>query len=103
MRPARSASPGSTSPTCRSNCRAASYIVVTGVKQRFGNCVEFSAKSHELPEQGDLINTGRLVPVYPLTEGLHPKAMRRFTKWAVDHCAPFVPDVVPGAFAPTRS
>jgi ATP-dependent DNA helicase RecG len=72
-----------------------SYIVVTGVKQRFGNAVEFSAKSHELPEQGDLINTGRLVPVYPLTEGLHPKAMRRFTKWAVDHCAPFVPDVVP--------
>jgi ATP-dependent DNA helicase RecG len=72
------------------------YIVVTGVKQRFGNAVEFSAKSHELPEQGDLINTGRLVPVYPLTEGLHPKAMRRFTKWAVDHCAPFVPDVVPG-------
>ena len=74
-----------------------SYIVVTGVKQRFGNAVEFSAKSHELPEQGDLINTGRLVPVYPLTEGLHPKAMRRFTKWAVDHCAPFVPDVVPGS------
>jgi ATP-dependent DNA helicase RecG len=72
------------------------YIVVTGVKQRFGNAVEFSAKSHELPEQGDLINTGRLVPVYPLTEGLHPKAMRRFTKWAVDHCAPFVPDVTPG-------
>ncbi|HEY7094735.1 MAG TPA: ATP-dependent DNA helicase RecG, partial [Ktedonobacterales bacterium] len=67
------------------------------VKQRFGNAVEFSAKSHELPEQGDLINTGRLVPVYPLTEGLHPKAMRRFTKWAVDHCAPFVPDVVPGS------
>jgi ATP-dependent DNA helicase RecG len=73
------------------------YIVVTGVKQRFGNAVEFSAKSHELPEQGDLINTGRLVPVYPLTEGLHPKSMRRFTKWAVDHCAPFVPDVVPGS------
>jgi ATP-dependent DNA helicase RecG len=74
-----------------------SYIVVTGVKQRFGNAIEFSAKSHELPEQGDLINTGRLVPVYPLTEGLHPKAMRRFTKWAVDHCAPYVPDVVPGS------
>jgi ATP-dependent DNA helicase RecG len=74
-----------------------SYVVVTGVKQRFGNAVEFSAKSHELPEQGDLINTGRLVPVYPLTEGLHPKAMRRFTKWAVDHCAPFVSDVVPGS------
>jgi ATP-dependent DNA helicase RecG len=73
------------------------YIVVTGVKQRFGNRVEFSVRSHELPEQGDLINTGRLVPVYPLTEGLHPKAMRRFTKWAVDHCAAFVPEHLPPA------
>jgi ATP-dependent DNA helicase RecG len=71
------------------------YIVLTGVKQRFGNRVEFAVKSYELPEQGDLINTGRLVPVYPLTEGLHPKAMRRFTKWAVDHCAGFVPEHLP--------
>ena len=72
-------------------------IVVTGVKQRFGNRVEFAVKSHELPEQGDLINTGRLVPVYPLTEGLHPKAMRRFAKWTVDHCVGFVPDHLPSA------
>ncbi|HLY29687.1 MAG TPA: ATP-dependent DNA helicase RecG, partial [Ktedonobacterales bacterium] len=73
------------------------YIVVTGIKQRFGNRVEMSVRSHELPEQGDLINTGRLVPVYPLTEGLHPKALRRFTKWAVDHCASFLPDALPPA------
>ncbi|HZC06573.1 MAG TPA: ATP-dependent DNA helicase RecG [Ktedonobacterales bacterium] len=72
-----------------------SYIVMTGVKQRFGNSVQFSVRSHELPEQGDLINTGRLTPVYPLTEGLNPKAMRKFAKWAVDHCAPFVTDHVP--------
>ena len=71
------------------------YVVVTGIKQRFGNRVEFSVRSHELPEQGDLINTGRLVPVYGLTEGLSPKVMRRFTKWAVDHCAALVPDHLP--------
>ncbi|HET8906162.1 MAG TPA: ATP-dependent DNA helicase RecG [Ktedonobacterales bacterium] len=71
------------------------HIVMTGTKQRFGNRVEFAVKSHELPEQGDLINTGRLVPVYGLTEGLSPKVMRRFTKWAVDRCAPFVPEHLP--------
>ncbi|HST86745.1 MAG TPA: ATP-dependent DNA helicase RecG, partial [Ktedonobacterales bacterium] len=71
------------------------YLVVTGVKKRFGNSVEFGVQSHELPEQGDLIHTGRLVPVYPLTEGLHPKVMRRITKWAVDHCAAFVPEHLP--------
>jgi ATP-dependent DNA helicase RecG len=72
-----------------------SYLVVTGVKQRFGNKIEFSVRSHELPEQGDLVNTGRLVPTYPLTEGLNAKALRRFTKWVVDRYAAMVPDYLP--------
>ncbi len=72
-----------------------SYLVVTGVKQRFGNKIEFNVRTHELPEQGDLLNTGRLVPTYPLTEGLHPKALRRFTKWVVDRYAAMVPDHLP--------
>ncbi|HZT99671.1 MAG TPA: ATP-dependent DNA helicase RecG [Ktedonobacteraceae bacterium] len=72
-----------------------SYLVVTGVKQRFGNKVEFTVRSHELPEQGDLLNTGRLVPIYPLTEGLHAKTLRRFTKWVVDRYAAMVPDHLP--------
>ena len=72
-----------------------SYLVVTGVKQRFGNKVEFSVRSHELPEQGDLLNTGRLVPTYPLTEGLHAKSLRRFTKWVVDRYAAMIPEFLP--------
>src|SRR2546429_443844 len=74
-----------------------SYLVVTGVKQRFGNKIEFSVRSHELPEQGDLVNTGRLVPVYSLTEGLHAKSLRRFTKWAVDRYAAMIPDHLPAS------
>ncbi len=70
-------------------------IVVTGVKQRFGNSIQFTVRSHELPEQGDLVNTGRLVPVYPLTEGLSAKTLRRATKWAVDRCADLVSDYLP--------
>ncbi len=73
------------------------WIVLTGVKQRIGNRVEMSVRSHELPEQGDLINTGRLVPVYPLTEGLTPRVLRRTIKWAVDHCAGFLPEHMPAA------
>src|SRR6266849_765459 len=77
-----------------------SYLVVTGVKQRFGNKIEFSVRSHELPEQGDLLNTGRLVPTYQLTEGLHARTLRRFTKWVVDRYAAMIPDYLP---APVRS
>jgi ATP-dependent DNA helicase RecG len=70
-------------------------IVVTGVKQRFGNAVQLTARSHELPEQGDLLSTGRLVPIYPLTEGLSAKTVRRATKWAVDRCAHLLTDYLP--------
>ncbi|GCE19625.1 ATP-dependent DNA helicase RecG [Dictyobacter kobayashii] len=73
------------------------YLVVTGVKQRFGNKVEFSVRSHELPEQGDLLNTGRMVPIYPLTEGLNAKALRRFTKYVVDRYAKMIPDYLPSS------
>ncbi len=71
------------------------YLVVTGIKQRFGNKVEFTVRTHELPEQGDLLNTGRMVPVYALTEGLYAKSLRRYTKWAVDHYAYAVPEHMP--------
>src|SRR5438874_1136949 len=79
------------------NAAKGSYLVVTGLKQRFGNKIEFSVRSHELPEQGDLLNTGRLVPIYPLTEGLHAKTLRRFTKWVVDRYAAMVPDHLPAS------
>ncbi|GAC1463919.1 MAG: ATP-dependent DNA helicase RecG [Ktedonobacteraceae bacterium] len=71
------------------------YLVVTGIKQRFGNKVEFSVRSHELPEQGDLLNTGRMVPIYALTEGLHAKTLRRFTKYVADRYAQMVPEHLP--------
>jgi ATP-dependent DNA helicase RecG len=71
------------------------YLVVTGIKQRFGNKVEFSVRSHELPEQGDLLNTGRMVPIYSLTEGLHAKTLRRFTKYVVDRYAQMLPEHLP--------
>ena len=70
-----------------------SYLVVTGIKQRFGNKVEFSVRTHELPDTGDLLNTGRLVPTYPLTEGLHAKTLRRFTKWVVTVTPPCFPTI----------
>src|SRR2546422_4977849 len=37
-----------------------SYLVVTGVKQRFGNKIEFSVRSHELPEQRSEEHTSEL-------------------------------------------
>jgi ATP-dependent DNA helicase RecG len=85
------------------NAAKGEYLVVTGEKKRFGNKVEFNVRSHELPEQGDLLNTGRMVPVYPLTEGLHAKTLRRYTKWTADHYAHAIPDHLPTWLRATAS
>jgi ATP-dependent DNA helicase RecG len=73
------------------------WLVVTGVKQRFGNKVTFTVRSHELPEKGELLNTGILVPIYSLTEGLHARTMRRLTRWVVDRYAAMIPEHLPAS------
>ena len=45
----------------------------------------------------DPIHTARLVPVYPLTEGLWPRTVRRLIKEAVDAFADRVPDAMPAS------
>ncbi len=77
------------------NASKGDYLVVTGIKQRFGNKIEFSVRSHEFPEQNDLLNTGRLVPIYALTEGLHAKTLRRLTKQAVDRYVGYLNEHLP--------
>lgn len=43
----------------------------------------------------DPVNFGRIVPVYPLTEGLSQKVMRRIMKEVVDCYLPFVQELIP--------
>jgi len=45
----------------------------------------------------DPIHTARLVPVYPLTEGLYPRVLRRLVKEIVDSFADQVPDATPAS------
>lgn len=45
--------------------------------------------------EGDSIHVGRIVPVYPLTEGLHLKALRKAMHAAVEAYCPQIPDPVP--------
>ncbi len=48
-------------------------------------------------ELGESIHVGRIVPVYPLTEGLHLKALRKAMHAAVDAFGKQVPDPLPVA------
>jgi ATP-dependent DNA helicase RecG len=59
--------------------------------------VEWIAEGKELAEvmEADPVNFGRTVPVYPLTEGLNQKTMRKVLKEVVDGFSQFLVTVLP--------
>ncbi len=57
-----------------------------------------------LSEEGDeSIHTGRIVPVYPLTESLPQRAMRRILWNAVEQYAPLAPESMPAEIRERRA
>lgn len=58
---------------------------------------EWLGEGEELAEvlARDPVNFGRIVPVYPLTEGVHQKTMRKIMKEAVERFAPCVESLLP--------
>jgi len=70
-------------------------IVISGRVKLFNGRFVFESPEWEPMEEGDLIHTGRLVPVYPLTEGLHQRQVRKMIKGVVDLWARQVPGFLP--------
>ncbi len=69
-------------------------IVLSGRVRLFNGRFVFESPEWE-PEEGDLTHTGRLVPIYPLTEGLSQRVVRRLVKSAVDRWANSIIDFLP--------
>jgi ATP-dependent DNA helicase RecG len=59
-------------------------IAISGTVSVFKGHKVFESPEWELLQDKELIHTGRLVPVYPLTQGLYPRQVRKWTKEAVD-------------------
>ncbi len=77
-------------------------IVLSGRVRLFNGRFVFESPEWE-PEEGDLTHTGRLVPIYPLTEGLSQRVVRRLVKSAVDRWANAIIDFMPGDIKTGRS
>ncbi|MFQ6057863.1 MAG: ATP-dependent DNA helicase RecG [Anaerolineae bacterium] len=69
-------------------------IVISGRVDKYLGRLTFQSPSWE-PLEKELIHTARLVPVYPLTEGLSARWLRRLMKRTVDHWAPRMPEHLP--------
>ena len=71
-------------------------VVISGRVEVFKGQKQFQSPEMEvLGGQENLIHTGRLVPVYPLTEGLGSRRMRNMVRQALDRWAPYIEDPLP--------
>jgi len=70
-------------------------LVISGRVSAWKGNLVFESPEWEKLEDKELVHTGRLVPVYPLTAGLYPRALRKLMKGAVDDFAPALSDYLP--------
>lgn len=72
-------------------------IIVSGRVSLFKGTLVFESPEWEKISGRELVHTGRLVPVYPLTAGLYPRMVRKLLKELVDTYAPSLPDYLPNS------
>ena len=70
-------------------------VVLSGRVSLFNGRHVFESPEWELAEDKELVHTGRLVPLYPLTQGLRPRQVRKLMKTVVDQWAWQVEDFLP--------
>ena len=76
--------------------RAGTQVVISGRVNVFRGQFVFESPEYELLQgEEELVHTGRLVPVYPSTERLPQRTLRRFVKQALDACLRQVTDFLP--------
>jgi len=74
-------------PYLAKNFRTNARIAISGIVSSFKGQRVFESPEWELIQTRELIHTARLVPIYPLTSGLYPRQVRKWTKEAVDSWA----------------
>lgn len=70
-------------------------LVISGRVSLFKGRHVFESPEWELVEDKELTHTGRLVPLYPLTQGLRPRQVRKLMKEVVGQWAWQVEDFLP--------
>ncbi len=70
-------------------------VVLSGRVSLFKERHVFESPEWELLEATELIHTGRLVPLYPLTQGLRPRQVRKLMKEVIDQWTWQIEDFLP--------
>ena len=78
-------------------------IVISGRVGLFKGSYVFQSPEWELVGDEDLIHTGRLVPLYPLTQGLRSRQVRKLMKEVIDQWARSLVDFLPSEVKKRRN
>ena len=71
-------------------------VAISGRVEVYKSQLQFQSPEFELlDKQEGLIHTGRMVPVYPLTQGLTPRRMRSMVRQALDTWGSLLEDFLP--------
>ncbi len=70
-------------------------IVLSGRLSIFKDQPVFESPEWEILEDKELVHTGRLVPLYPLTKGLYPRTVRKMMKQVIDRWSPEIAEFLP--------
>ncbi|GAB4576139.1 MAG: hypothetical protein Kow0077_31130 [Anaerolineae bacterium] len=81
-------------PYLQHEIKKGEQLVVSGKVEQYLGRLSMNNPDWELLEY-DNLHTRAIVPVYPLTEGLTARTMRRIMKATVDYWAPRLPDYLP--------
>jgi ATP-dependent DNA helicase RecG len=76
--------------------RDGQQLVLHGTTGIFGNRIQMTNPEWEYVDVEDLKSVG-IVPIYPLTEGLTGRTLRRLMKRTVEYWAEHIPDYIPEA------
>lgn len=81
-------------PYVANQIKRGAQLVVSGKVTEYNGRLTFSSPEYELLDT-ELLNTARIVPVYPLTEGISNRWLRKITRRLVDYWSPRVSDELP--------
>jgi ATP-dependent DNA helicase RecG len=70
-------------------------LFVFGKISEFGGALQIDTPEFEVVGEGDGSQVGRIVPVYPTTEGLYQSNLRRAISDALDRYGPFMEEMIP--------
>ncbi|MFO8101248.1 MAG: ATP-dependent DNA helicase RecG [Dehalococcoidia bacterium] len=70
-------------------------LIISGKATVWRGNRTFQPSSYEILDREDILQYGQFIPVYPLTEGLYPRQVRRLVKQALDLYLPRLEDFLP--------